>query len=160
MPSNDAELARKFAETRLRQVARLAALHQKYADSLNGFGRAVINRSMMAMVRDCCAAGIDEDRVAAALQQPDRESHHSDAVDITSPPHHAPPCFTDVPPRNLTTRNARIQANRGGTASSRFLALRTEPLSSGHYGRSSIPLRAHRERQYPASVHDRSTSDL
>jgi hypothetical protein len=69
-------------------------LHRKYEESLNGFGRAVINRSMMAMVRDCCAAGIDETRVAAALRQPDRESPCRDTFEDIAAPQQAPLWFT------------------------------------------------------------------
>ena len=62
MAAPDSETVQAFAETRLQQVARLAALQRTYgANFMTAY-------SMIASVQDCHTAGIEEQRVVAALQ--------------------------------------------------------------------------------------------
>ena len=61
MATPDSEPVQAFAESRLQQVARLAALQRTYgANFMTAY-------AMITSVRDCHAAGIDEHRVVAAL---------------------------------------------------------------------------------------------
>ncbi len=61
----DSATLQAFAESRLQQVARLAALQRTYgANFMTAY-------AMITSVRDCHAAGIDEHRVVAALQGPE-----------------------------------------------------------------------------------------
>ncbi len=57
-----------FGETRLHQVARLAALEREHGDALNELGCVLVTRTMITLVQDCFATGIAEERVVAALK--------------------------------------------------------------------------------------------
>ena len=61
MATPDSKTVQAFAESRLQQVARLAALQRTYgANFMTAY-------AMITSVRDCHAVGIDEQRVVAAL---------------------------------------------------------------------------------------------
>jgi len=61
MATPDSKTVQAFAESRLQQVARLAALQRTYgANFMTAY-------AMITSVRDCHAAGIDEHRVIAAI---------------------------------------------------------------------------------------------
>ncbi len=68
MATPDSKTVQAFAEIRLQQVARLAALQRTYGATFNGLGRALTARAMITLVRDCHAAGVEEHRVVAALK--------------------------------------------------------------------------------------------
>ncbi len=57
-----------FGQTRLHQLARLAALEREHDDALNELGCVLVTRAMITRVQDCFAAGIAERRVVAALK--------------------------------------------------------------------------------------------
>ena len=52
-----------FVSTRIRQIARLAALLREHPEEFSHLGRAVTTRAIFSMVMDCRAAHVD----AAAL---------------------------------------------------------------------------------------------
>ena len=61
----DSATLQAFAESRLQQVARLAALQRTYgANFMTAY-------AMITSVRECHAAGIDEHRVIALLHGPE-----------------------------------------------------------------------------------------
>ncbi len=68
LPLHESAALEAFGETRLRQVARLAALERAHTDALNDLGSVVVTRAMITLLKDCIAAGIDEHRVVAALR--------------------------------------------------------------------------------------------
>ena len=93
MPASDSPSIATFGRTRLQQVTRLAIVQRQFGDDLNTLGRASIHRAMMAMVRDCYAAGVSERRIAKALQVPEDTPQASGAPENVSPPRDVPNCF-------------------------------------------------------------------
>ncbi len=93
MPSSDSPSIAAFGRTRLQQVTRLAVVQRQFGEDLNTLGRASIHRAMMAMVRDCYAAGVSERRIAKALQVPERTAQARETPENLSPPRHVPNCF-------------------------------------------------------------------
>ena len=58
--------AGQLAATRLRQIARLAALQQAHPQEFNSFGTAMSRRAIFAMVLDCREAGVPLEVIARA----------------------------------------------------------------------------------------------
>ncbi len=77
-------MGQHFAETRLRLVARLAALLRQYAEDFNTLGHVMTQRAFFTMVVDCRVAGVDRAAIGAALaggadSGPPPGDHHGDA---------------------------------------------------------------------------------
>ena len=67
MPSNGLGMAQDFAETRLRQVARLAALQREYVEEFNDLGHIMTQLAIFTMVMDCRMAGVDQAAIDTVL---------------------------------------------------------------------------------------------
>ena len=67
MTEQDRSFEEAFGESRLGQIARLAAILREQGGRLRPAERTIAIRALGAMVEDCAHVGIDKARVTAAL---------------------------------------------------------------------------------------------
>ena len=68
MSEQDRSFEEAFGESRLGQIARLAAILREQGGQLRQPERTMVIRALGAMVEDCAAAGIEQVRVTAMLK--------------------------------------------------------------------------------------------